>query len=93
MNFEKPKEEQLTAEACKRLIENSIICWNYMYLTKKICNLKSESKKQKLINRIKQSSIVAWRHINMLGEYDFSEEALKDAIEFKILELLELEFA
>ncbi|MCJ8345970.1 transposase, partial [bacterium] len=46
------KEEQLTAEACKRLIENSIVCWNYMYLTKKICSLNSESEKQKLIKRI-----------------------------------------
>ena len=26
------KEEQEIAEACNRLIKNSIICWNYLYL-------------------------------------------------------------
>ncbi len=28
------KEEQLITEGCKRLIENAIICWNYLYLSK-----------------------------------------------------------
>jgi hypothetical protein len=26
------KEDQEMAEACKRLIKNCIICWNYLYL-------------------------------------------------------------
>lgn len=30
------KEEHLKADACKRLIQNSIICWNYLYLTQLI---------------------------------------------------------
>lgn len=32
------KEEQMTAEGCKRLIENSVICWNYLYLSQLIFN-------------------------------------------------------
>jgi TnpA family transposase len=28
------KEEQLLTDACKRLIQNAIICWNYLYLTR-----------------------------------------------------------
>ena len=27
------KEEQLVAEGSKRLIQNAIICWNYLYLS------------------------------------------------------------
>jgi hypothetical protein len=27
------KQEQEMAEACKRLIKNCIICWNYLYLS------------------------------------------------------------
>lgn len=27
------KEEQMVAEGCKWLIENAIICWNYLYLS------------------------------------------------------------
>jgi uncharacterized protein YpiB (UPF0302 family) len=30
------KEEQEIAEACNRLIKNSIICWNYLYLVRQI---------------------------------------------------------
>lgn len=30
------KEEQEKAEACKRLIQNAIILWNYLYLSKEI---------------------------------------------------------
>ena len=30
------KEEQEKAEACKRLIQNAIILWNYLYLSKKV---------------------------------------------------------
>lgn len=25
-------------------------------------------------------SVISWGHINMLGEYDFSEEKMKDSI-------------
>lgn len=30
------RPEQQIAEACKRLIKNSIVCWNYLYLTRKV---------------------------------------------------------
>ena len=30
------KEEQEIAEVCNRLIRNSIICWNYLYLTRRL---------------------------------------------------------
>jgi TnpA family transposase len=85
------KEEQLIADGCRRLIENSIICWNYLYLSKLISEAETNDQKRNLINTIKNGSVVAWRHINLQGEYDFSEEKLKDSIEFSLPELLELE--
>jgi TnpA family transposase len=30
------KEDQEMEEACKRLIKNCIICWNYLYLSQKL---------------------------------------------------------
>jgi len=42
-----------------------------------------------LVNVIKNGSIVAWQHINLQGEYDFSEEILKDSIDFRLPDLLE----
>lgn len=84
------KEEQLIAEGCKRLIQNAIICWNYLYLSQELLNAKTEEKKQNLIQTIKNGSIVAWQHINLQGEYDFSEEILKNSIDFQLPKLLEL---
>jgi TnpA family transposase len=81
------KEEQLIAEGCKRLIENSIICWNYLYLSQLIYNAETEAQKQSLIQTIKNSSVVTWHHINLHGEYDFSEENLRDSIKFRFPEL------
>jgi TnpA family transposase len=82
------KEEQLIAEGCKRLIENSIICWNYLYLSQLIHDSEKEEEKQNLILTMKNGSVVVWHHINIHGEYDFSDEYLKDSIEFKLQDLL-----
>lgn len=84
------KEEQVITEGCKRLIQNAIVCWNYLYLSQLIYNAEIEAEKQNLIQTIRNGSVVTWQHINLQGEYDFSEEVLKDSIEFKLPELLEL---
>jgi hypothetical protein len=49
------------------------------------------NEKKKLVEVIKNGSVIAWQHINLQGEYDFSEENLKDSIEFKLPELLQLQ--
>ena len=54
------KEEQLIADGCRRLIENAIICWNYLYLSKLIHDAASKSEKKNLINTIKNGSVVVW---------------------------------
>jgi TnpA family transposase len=87
------KEEQDKAESCKRLIENSIICWNYLYLSNLISKTKDEKNKNDILNVIKNGSVVVWQHINLYGEYDFSEKNLRDSVGFNINEILELNFA
>ena len=83
----------MIADGCKRLIENTIICWNYLYLSQKVYNTNSDTERKNLIHTIKSSSVIAWQHINLQGEYDFSEEVLKDSIEFRLPELLELQMS
>ena len=85
------KEEQLVADSCKRLVENSIICWNYAYLTKLIADEKSAEQKAILIKTIRNKSVVAWEHINLGGTYDFSDEALSNKFNFKKEQLLNVE--
>lgn len=78
------KEQQEIAEACNRLIKNSIICWNYLYLTKKLIQFKDLEQKETLKKAIQTHSVLCWEHINLLGEYDFSDEKLKDSIGLSI---------
>jgi hypothetical protein len=37
-------------------------------------------KKDHLLSIISTHSVMTWAHINMLGEYDFSEEKRKDSV-------------
>lgn len=87
------KEEQEIAESCKRLIENAIICWNYLYLSQKISDTKDEKKKEHILEIIKNGSIVVWKHINLYGEYDFSEKISKHKTKFDIPKILDLNVA
>ncbi len=71
------REEQSILEGCKRLIQNSVLCWNYMYLSKLISQCRDYGKKTKLLNLIRNGSPVFWKHVNFLGIYDFSAESIK----------------
>jgi len=84
------KEEQLISEGCKRLIENAIICWNYLYLTQRIFNCENKQEKDLLIKSIKNKSVVAWNHINLHGEYNFSQELFTHSLKCELKELLEV---
>jgi TnpA family transposase len=74
------KEEQEIAEACNRLIKNSIICWNYLYLARQLEKAPDAETRKNLRRAIAAHAPMAWAHINMLGEYDFSDEKLQDAL-------------
>ena len=67
------QEEQNIANNCKRLIQNSVILWNYLYIDKKLKDAKSQSQKDEIIEAIRNSSIVHWSHINFFGTYDFTK--------------------
>ena len=43
------KEDQEMAEACKRLIKNCIICWNYLYLSQKLAEIDDPAKREELL--------------------------------------------
>jgi len=87
------REEQELGESCKRLIENAIICWNYIYLSQKLTDIKEKESLNKTIEIIRGGSIVFWKHINLLGEYNFSEELLSKKLSFNIPKILELKVA
>jgi len=87
------KEEQELAEGCRRLIKNAIICWNYFYLSQQLLEAKTEERKAELISAIKNGSVVSWRHINLHGEYDFSDEKLRDSVGLDLTKIIGLKLS
>ena len=73
---------------CKLIVQNIVISWNYIELTKIIMRSDTLEEKEKLINNIREMSIISWQHINMFGIYDFSSLKSKNDPEFAINEIL-----
>lgn len=78
--IETEKQEQEIAESCKRLIKNCIICWNYLYLSQQLADIDDANERAALLEALYSGSVISWQHINLLGEYDFSEEKLQDTV-------------
>jgi len=50
------------------------------------------TERQALADAIARMSPVSWQHINLQGEFDFSDEALTDALRFDLSALLTVEW-
>ena len=72
-----------TCKGCKWLIKNCITCWNYLYLAQKLAETDDLESREALRQAVANGSVVSWQHINLLGEYDFSEEKLRDSVGIK----------
>jgi len=86
------KEDQEIAASCKRLIQNAIILWNYLFLSKMLAECKDPIARDKIMDIIINGSILCWGHFNFFGEYDFSEKPAKEAY-FDLGQILELKVA
>ncbi|MGI9507319.1 MAG: Tn3 family transposase [Geminicoccaceae bacterium] len=53
------KEEQEIAEACNKLIENSIICWNYLYLARRMKKSDDAEARKNMLHMIATHSPMA----------------------------------
>lgn len=84
-------EEQNLAVACKVLIQNSIVLWNYLYLSEIITNCKDEEEQKEALSMIKEGSILCWGHINLHGEFNFKNMASNDH-SFNLTKILNLKF-
>ena len=62
------------------MIKNAIICWNYLYLSQKLYEAETDERKTEIITAISDGSVVTWQHVNLHGEYDFSDEKLQASI-------------
>ena len=85
-------EEQNIAVACKVLIQNSIVLWNYLYLSQLLTNCADEKERAEMISLIKEGSVLTWSHVNLHGEFDFRQKAANDSF-FNLARILALKVA
>jgi hypothetical protein len=74
------------ALSCRNLIQNSILLWNYLSLTKKLSQLPAEES-LKIIENMSATNLISWKHINIHGEYNFESINNKVAV-FDIRQLI-----
>jgi TnpA family transposase len=72
-------EEQEAMVACKLLLQNAIILWNYLYLSELVANTTDMDERLDLVNSISSASILNWKHVNLRGEYNFRKKAANDS--------------
>lgn len=82
-------EEQALATACKVLIQNAVVLWNYLYLSQLLINCADKKEQNEMLTLISQGSVITWQHINWHGEYDFRRFATNDC-SFNMAEILTL---
>lgn len=84
--------EQNIAVACKVLIQNSIVLWNYLYLSQLLTNCVDEKERAEMISLIKEGSILAWAHVNLHGKFDFHRKAANEPF-FDLAKILSIKIA
>ncbi len=83
----------MVMEGCKRLLENVIICWNYLHLTRTRLLIKASPAERKLIlETLPHISTLAWQHFNLQGEFDFAGDLERDEMEKELEALLNYKF-
>ena len=87
------KEQQEMVTGCRRLIQNAIILWNYLYLSQMVATCEDPVRREEMLAIIKNGSVVTWRHINLHGEYDFTPASIRKGLQFDIDRILSLKLA
>jgi TnpA family transposase len=67
------KEEQELVVSCQRFIQNAIVLWNELYLSQQLAS-QGEPERDRILNIIKNGSTMVWQHVNLQGEYDFTQD-------------------
>jgi hypothetical protein len=86
--FERRKKGSEARRGLQRLLKNCIVCWNYLYLSQQFAVIDDPAKREEFIQALRHGS-ASWRHVNLLGEYDFSDERLNDSVGIKPPKLID----
>lgn len=81
------KEDLLVMARSKQFLINSITCWNMLRITQKLSEA-FPAEREEILASLTDTSPLSWKHINFQGEYDFSEDTLRNIINLTLSDLL-----
>lgn len=67
------KEEQEKIIHARRLIQNAIILWNYLYLSELLSRTSEQPQLELTLDAVRNGTAIVWHHVNLQGEYDVEE--------------------
>lgn len=74
-----------------QLIQNSVVLWNYLYVSELLSKLPTAQEREAMVQNIQQGQMLAWRHVNFSGEFNFKQNKVLDFLfDVPRLERLEL---
>ena len=73
------------AIGCRLVIMNTINLYNLLYLSEKLRQCAGERDRQELLTTTLKSSTHTWHHINLGGEYDFSDSTVPASFDLDML--------
>jgi len=56
---------------------------HYWHLSQKLAETDDLDSREALLQAAANGSVVSWQHINLLDEYDFSDDKLRDSVGIK----------
>jgi TnpA family transposase len=85
-------QQQRLAMLCKQVLQNSIVLWNYLTVSQRVDDISDPEERKSLLETIGQGSMMVWKHVNLRGEYDFTERSLGDGkFDFRRLRSLRID--
>lgn len=78
------------AMACTQLIQNSVVLWNYMYVTKRLLDFKPDERAD-LVSKLASGQMMAWEHVNFTGIFHFTSRSMPSQ-GFNLSELTAVKF-
>lgn len=81
------REDLLVMARSKQVLINAITCWNMLRITQQLNEVTGQDRED-LITAIPHTAPLSWKHINFQGEYDFSEDGLRNLINLDLSSVL-----
>jgi len=87
------KEEQEKIIDARRLIQNAIVLWNYLYLSELLSRQKDQQELGTLLDAVRHGTAIVWHHVNLQGEYDIDSLEVETKSRFDWAYLSSLQWA